>query len=128
MLLPLDSAMSDVNQCAIIIDRNVEWIAAEWVGRNLAAHLYTTLALATTRVEDRLAGLLSGTATIADLSMASVVEMRELLRASESAQRSIKQPSQWADPASAPEFLEAFDRFVHMLHADRRVANIANTN
>lgn len=98
--------------------------APEWVVRNLAAHLDEWLgALAETKVCDRLAGVLESQEDRIDLSEATPAELRELLRAAESARTIVKPPMQWNDPISANEFLAAFDRLIELLHQDKRVNN-----
>jgi len=69
--------------------------------------------------------LLGGGAAVADLTQASPAEMIELLSAAESARRSIKKPSQWNDPASGNEFTVAYDGFLEVLRADRRITTSA---
>lgn len=109
---------------SIIVNKNARWAAPEWLVRNLVAHLDTSLALAKTDVEERLAPLFEGRDTTVDLTEASAAEMRELLKAAESARRCVKQPEEWAEPESGERFIEEFAAFLDLLHADERVKKL----
>jgi hypothetical protein len=107
--------------CKIIINPRDEWVAEDWMARNLAAYLYVCLTLAKTKVEARFAELFSGSESVVDLTTATVAEIEELLAAARSARKSVKPPSKWEEPASGQAFIAAFDRFVEQLRMDSRV-------
>jgi hypothetical protein len=106
---------------AIILNDRGKWTAPAWVARHLAACLDNAFILPETDAKERFSELVAGRASVVDLSGASSAEMRELLEAAELARRVVKRPSEWAEPASALEFITAFDRFLHLLRSDERV-------
>jgi len=105
----------------IILNHREKWTAPAWVARNLAAYLDNAFVLPETDAKERFSELVAGRANIVDLSGASSAQMRELLKAAKFARRVVKRPSEWAEPASALEFITAFDQFLHLLRRDERV-------
>jgi hypothetical protein len=111
-----------VARCKIILNKMAEWEAPEWVARTLVAYLDTWFWQAESKIEGRFEKLLNGQATNVDLSRASASEIRQLLQVLRSARRSIKPPAKWHKPASALEFIGAYDELVKLLNLDRRVS------
>jgi len=108
----------------IILNERDKWMAPAWVARHLAAYLDNSFILPETDAKERFSELVAGRASIVDLSGASSAEMRELVKAAKFARRRVKSPSEWAEPASALEFITAFDRFLHLLRSDERVEEV----